>query len=321
MYASNAGTDMRADATSPAKVAILMCTYNGDAFLREQLKSFDRQEHPHWELHISDDGSTDGTLGILQAYQASHQGQVFIYAGPKQGFAQNFLSLTCRAVINADFFAFSDQDDIWDVDKLSRALRWMECASTHIPALYCGRTRLIDEEGRSIGLSPLFRREPSFRNALVQSIAGANTMVFNQALRQKIHAKSPTPPIVSHDWWLYMLATGCGGRVFYDALPSIGYRQHCTNLVGANTGMMARLSRISAFFRGRFTEWNDKNTAALKEWMPQLSAESQKIFEEFARIRQSRLPYRAYGILKLGLHRQTVAGNCSLFVAAVLGKI
>lgn len=321
MCATNDGTNTRAAANSPAKVAILMCTYNGEAFLQEQLDSLNRQEHSCWELHISDDGSVDDTHEILRAFQARHPERVFIYSGPRQGFAQNFLSLTCRPTINADLFAYSDQDDIWDHDKLARALQWHRSVSAQVPALYCGRTRLIDEEGRSIGLSPLFSRKPSFRNALVQSIAGANTMVFNQALRQKIQRRSQAKQVVSHDWWLYMLASGCGGEVYYDANPSIGYRQHSTNLVGANTSIKARLTRIMASFGGRFTEWNDKNIAALRKCTADLSEENRNTFEDFVRIRQSALPYRVYGVLKTGLYRQTLAGNCSLIAAALLGKM
>ena len=83
--------------------------------------------------------------------------------------------------IDGDYFAFCDQDDLWDEDKLAEALDWLEKQPADTPALYCTRTRTVDERGSEIGLSPLFRRRPSFRNAIVQSIAGANTMVMNKA--------------------------------------------------------------------------------------------------------------------------------------------
>ena len=95
-------------------VAILMCTLNGERFLKEQLDSFTTQTHQDWTLWVSDDGSTDQTLEILRATQAEWGAdRLKIVEGPRKGFARNFLSLACRAEIEAEYFAFSDQDDVW----------------------------------------------------------------------------------------------------------------------------------------------------------------------------------------------------------------
>lgn len=149
-----------------------MCTYNGQAFLAEQLDSFERQTHSNWTLMVSDDGSQDGTLSLLEDYgRRWGHARLGIMMGPKRGYAANFLSLTYR-VDDADFFAWSDQDDIWSEDKLEVALAWLRTVPTHVPALYCGRTQLISETGVHLGYSPRFRLAPGFGNALVQSIAG-----------------------------------------------------------------------------------------------------------------------------------------------------
>jgi len=74
--------------------------------------------------------------------------------------------------IDADYFAFSDQDDVWYLDKLRRALTWLVAVPGNIPALYCGRTELMSIDGQSYGFSPLFTRPPTFRNALVQNLGG-----------------------------------------------------------------------------------------------------------------------------------------------------
>jgi hypothetical protein len=115
-----------------------------------------------------------------------------IHAGPAEGSTANFLSLTCRADIDADYFAYADQDDVWESDKLERAVNWLKTIPEGVPALYGSRTLLVDARNQHIGYSPLFEREPNFRNALVQSIAGGNTMVFNRAARDLLRRRAKT---------------------------------------------------------------------------------------------------------------------------------
>ncbi len=125
--------------------------------------------------------------------------------GPSRGFAENFRSLLTSSDVAADYFAFADQDDVWDKDKLSRAIGPVRETATETPALYCSRTRLVDESGQPIGFSPLFTRRPGFRNALVQSIAGGNTMVMNRAaLSILAQSAQRTSPSRSPDWWTYL---------------------------------------------------------------------------------------------------------------------
>lgn len=323
MYKANTVTELAPSPTgNRSKVAILMGTFNGEQFLSEQLDSIRRQTHTGWELHISDDGSCDKTLDIIHdARKEWTDHLVTLRAGPQKGFVANFLSLACDPAIQADHYAFSDQDDVWDNDKLERAINWLSTIPTDKPAMYCARTRLIDESGKVIGQSPLFKRTPSFKNALVQSIAGANTMVFNNAARSLLLRAGFETPVVSHDWWVYLLITGCQGVVFYDSTPGIGYRQHETNLVGSNVGWGARANRIAASLRGRFTNWNDTNLAALKKVNTMLSSENHAAFIDFSHLRNASPIHRLLGLIRSGLYRQTVPGNLSLFAAALIGKI
>jgi len=197
---------------SHTSVAILLATYNGGAFLREQLASYEAQHHGNWYVWASDDGSTDRTLEILAEYQERWGKRMTVVAGPHQGFVANFLSLVCRPEINADYYAYSDQDDLWEPEKLTRAVAWLSMVPPSIPALYCARTRLVDEQGRDRGFSPLMRRPPSFANALMQNIAGGNTMVFNAAACALLRSVEPGVEVVTFDWWTYLVVTGCGGR-------------------------------------------------------------------------------------------------------------
>ena len=104
-----------------AHVTILMCTKNGAAFLDNQLKSIADQTHAKWTLFVSDDGSTDATGNILKRFADSHEQKTAVRNGPGKGVSANFLSLATDPAIDADYFAFSDQDDVWYEDKLARA--------------------------------------------------------------------------------------------------------------------------------------------------------------------------------------------------------
>lgn len=303
-----------------ARVAILLATYHGQQFLAEQLDSYSAQTHANWQLWVSDDASGDNTPTILAEYQRRWGSRLQISSGPAAGFAANFLALACDPRVEADFYAYSDQDDIWEADKLSRALAWLQEVPQDTPALYFSRTLLVDEQNREIGLSPLFSRPPSFANALVQNIGGGNTMVFNQAARELLLAAGPHVEIVSHDWWTYMLVSGCGGQVRYDPQPTIRYRQHEQNLVGHNSGLQARWKRVRMLMRGRYRKWNDLNTRALQTMAPRLTPENQAIFRRFCEARQAGAVGRLTGLLRSGVYRQSTLDNLALAIASLLGK-
>lgn len=309
-------------ACQSASVAILMCTYNGGRFIAEQLDTIARQTHPNWRLLVSDDGSTDETLVILSDYANRWAGdRLRVRPGPERGFCYNFLSLACTPGELSDFYAFADQDDLWQREKIARALAWIETIPPDVPALYCGRTRAIDAFGTELGLSTLFRRPPSLRNALVQSIAGGNTMVFNEAARKLLAAAGADVMVPSHDWWLYILVTGCGGVVHYDPTPMVCYRQHSKNLIGANASVSARIRRLALLMSGRFQEWNAMNLVALSRVSRYLSPDSVKLLEKFEAIRCRRLGSRLLGLFRGTFYRQTLLGQAGLLLAVILKKV
>ena len=306
------------DNPSAAEVAILMGSYNGEKFLREQLASFAAQTYPHWSLHVSDDGSTDATRAILDAFKTQHH--VTVYDGPRQGFARNFLHLTARPEIDAPYIAWSDQDDIWEPEKLARAVAWLEAVPPEIPALYGARTLYVSNENEVMYPSTLFAKPPGFRNALVQCIAGGNTMVMNRAARNLI-VSAAQQDVAGHDWWAYMLVAGSGGRVFYDPVPALRYRQHPHNVLGQNVSLHARLARLRGLLAGKFQQWNDINIAALSAVRHLLTPENQIIFDRFCDARKQALAPRLWGFYKSGIYRQTLLGNVGLAVAALTNRM
>lgn len=306
-----------------ASFAVLMSVYNGARFLREQIQSIENQSARHIDLWVSDDGSSDATRAILEEAAAGwSKGAFHIIDGPCQGFSENFRSLMRDDRIDADYVAFSDQDDIWDPDKLEAAVRVISCYKPDHPALYGGRTRIVDETGVPIGLSPHFRLEPAFANALVQNIAGGNTMVINRAGWSLLSESARRTSFVSHDWWCYLIISGTGGTVFYDEDPHIGYRQHGQNLVGDNISWRSRLHRLGMLFRGRMAAYGDHNLSGLMRCTDLLTDEALAIVQEFQTIRTERSPMRRLRRLHDSqIYRQTRLENLGLFFAALIRKL
>lgn len=307
---------------SNASVAILLCTYNGAQFLAKQLASFTAQTHANWQLWVSDDGSTDETHAILADFAASYPERVrVVQAGPQRGFAHNFLNLLQRDDIEADYFAYADQDDIWYPERLSRGLHALSDIPNKQPKLYCSRTQYIDGDDQPIGMSKLFTRSPSFPNALVQCIAGGNTMLFDKEARRLLNAADPTCAMSSHDWFTYLAVTATGGQVIYDPVPTVSYRQHRDSLAGGNRGVRASLWRASRLFRGDFKHWNDVNIAALQPLLTFFTPENKRRFDAFVCARHQNLPGRLRSLLRAGVYRQTLLGNIGILVATLNKKI
>lgn len=326
-YLSNAETNS-ADGVAASSVqvrnsdpvAILIATYNGGAYLHRQLETIRQQLHALPKLYVSDDGSQDGTKDILDDFARDHP-QTEVQEGPRAGFAENFRSLMTRDDIGETYVAFSDQDDIWHHEKLATAIAWLKEQGDR-PALYCSRTEYVSESEHHQGYSPRFIKAPSFRNALVQSIAGANTMVMNRPAFEIIRRASRGTTFVSHDWWCYQLVTGAGGLVRYAQDAHIRYRQHGSNQVGSNRGFLALLRRLKFLLDGGFSVWSDRNIASLVSSADELTPPARQSLLDFSRAREERrLLWRLYYLQRSGVYRQTWLGTASMYLACVIRKL
>ena len=299
-----------------------MGVHNGSEFILEQLHSIANQTHRRWFVVASDDGSNDSTPEILTAIQSSWGAQKLrITRGPKAGFARNFLSLACDPDIEAEYYAFCDQDDVWEADKLSSAVAWLQTLPEDLPALYSGRSLLVDARNVDIGLSTLFKKSPSFGNALVQCIAGGNTMVFNNAARKLLQIGGPQVDVVSHDWWTYLVVSACGGLVHYDAHPTVRYRQHGGNIVGTNLGLLPTFNRVKMLLDGRLINFTDRNLKALSKLNYCITPRNLETLAVFTAIREKPLLRRLSIHLTQGIRRQTLMGNLGLALAVILKKL
>jgi len=305
---------------TPASYTILLCTRNGASFLDIQLRSLAEQTAPVVNLHVSDDGSTDETLTILKRWERSWtKGAFRIEQGPQRGFAENFRSLVLRAS-DDDYLAFCDQDDLWHPDKLesaSDALRGL----FQTPALYGGRSVLVDKHGQQIGFSPHFKRPPGFGNALVQSLAAGNTMVLNRSGFEVLRESAHRTDFLMHDWWAYLLISGSGGHIHFDERPHIDYRQHEGNVLGGRVALARRPQRLLELWNGKYVKWNAANLQSLDACRDLLSDPALELVEKFRRIRQR---HGAAAVLELrssGLYRQTGRGDMALALAAFFHRL
>ena len=302
-------------------IEILCATYNGMRYLREQIASIEAQTLTDWHVTFFDDGSTDGTVEMLEALVAKDARFRLTRNPVNLGFCGNFLN-NLSNLKSADAYAFCDQDDIWYPEKLERAFDWLSRIDPGTPAVYFARTEIVDEQLNHAGMSPEFKLEPSFRNALVQSIGGGNTMMFNQAARDLVVNTLPKTRLISHDWWFYIVVSGCGGEVRYDSEPVLKYRQHATNLVGANNGISMQVARLWMAFRGQWRAWNTAHEEAIKTFEDRLTPENRTAFHAFQRARNGGWPFERLSVLKrTGIKRQSTLQTKFLPILALLNRL
>lgn len=306
------------------RIVILLAAYDGADYLGEQLVSLTRQSYPHWRLVVSDDGSSDATRDVVASFAARHPGRdISLIDGPRAGATRNFLSLLAQAEPD-ETIAFCDQDDSWLPDRLARGVEALGRHDGAGPLLHVTRTTICDETLRPLGPAPLFRRPPSFRNALVQACTPGNTMLVNPAgaglLRAGAEAAAQAG-IVSHDWWSYQLVAGRGGLVLRDPAQTVLYRQHRGNVMGRNDTFRARLARLRGLGGGDYGRWLHENVTALDGARDLLSAQSRALLDRFAETIDAPGPLAAAGLARMGVYRQTRAGTAALLAAAAAGRL
>lgn len=233
------------------RVAVLLASYNGSAFIREQIDSILGQEGVHVHVFVSDDGSTDDTVGHVAAYP--EESVTLLPAVKSGGPAQNFFRLLRDAPWGEfDFVALSDQDDIWHADKLSRACAMhracgLAAYSSNVTAFWPdGRRKLIRKAQPQRRMDYLFEAAGP-GNTYVLSIPCARLIVA------RLEAASPdrVGNIALHDWLFYAIIRAQGLPWHIDPRPSLDYRQHRANVVGTGHS----LGRVRKRFGKLMGDW------------------------------------------------------------------
>lgn len=293
-------------------VQVLLATYNGARFLPEQLASLEAQQEAAWQLWWRDDGSTDGSVALLEAF-AARTGRAAPAGTPpgRAGAMGSFMHLLAAAPPGGHY-AFCDQDDVWLPAKLRRAQAALAELGEDRPALYCGRQRLVDTALRPTGLSPLPGRPLGFRNALVQNVVTGCTLVLNDAARRLVLAAPPPPAGSMHDWWCYLLVSGAGGAMRFDPEPGLLYRQHGGNAVGTQATLLQR--GLAAVSRGpeRFLSVFRAHLEGLSRAAPLLTPEARETLALLAPLLALPRIRRLRRLLRAGLYRQGLAEDAVL---------
>jgi glycosyltransferase involved in cell wall biosynthesis len=220
-------------------VMVLLSTYNGQEYLQAQLDSIYKQSYPNISLLVRDDGSTDATYDMLCSERLNKHLDL-LDGRENLGVADSFFVLLQQAAASsAQFFAFCDQDDVWNSKKIERAVDALK-GSSNMPAMYCARLELVDEDLNHIKLTHI-PKKIGFGNALFENIATGCTVVLNRKALELI-CKTPPDDVFMHDWWCY-LAISCFGVVIYDDTPVVKYRQHSNNVVGAPVSALDGIRR------------------------------------------------------------------------------
>ena len=217
-----------------SKVAILLSTYNGEKYLREQIDSILNQTYTNFELIVRDDGSKDNTVKIIKEYIEKSDKEITLIEGKNLGFIKSFFDLLKRG--DADYYAYADQDDIWLPNKIELAVKSLDALDQSKPNMAFSNVDYYDTEMNFIGNGDSKNKKPSFLNSLYECINQGMTMVINKTAREYIINNIPEKCFF-HDWWTYMICAGFG-NVVQDDVVTVKYRRAKTNATVEGQGII-----------------------------------------------------------------------------------
>ena len=241
------------------KIEVLMATYNGKNYIREQIDSILNQSYKNWHLTISDDGSTDGTDLIADEYAAKYPEKITrVHAGVRFGNAKDhffWLSENCAG----SYMLYSDQDDVFDPEKMRKLMDAMMKAEKQwggdMPVLVFSDQKVVDEKLNVMAPSLMRYQKQAFdhfdyRAILMQNVVTGGAMMINRSLCSLATQCQNGSRVIMHDWWMAAVAARFGKIIYLDEPLSL-YRQHGGNSVGAK-----RVGSIR-YIGKRITHWRE----------------------------------------------------------------
>lgn len=254
------------------KVAVLMSTYNGGPYLKEQIESILLQKGDYeLKIYVRDDGSTDSTCELLEQYQK--QEKLIWYQGENVGPANSFMDLLYYCG-EYDFYVFADQDDVWDDDKIETAINKIKNIDT--PALFYSNARLVDKDLNPINGYVYNNGCPKtdlYTLVCAGGLLGC-TMVLNNMLVNGIRTKEKSKQVIMHDYYVAVVCIGLGGQIVYDNNSYMSYRQHGNNVVGVSYGVIGKIkNRIRRIKRKMKVSIADQAADILERYKDDFSVE------------------------------------------------
>jgi len=267
------------------EVQVLLSSYNGEKYIREQIDSILAQKDVAIKLLVRDDGSTDKTVEILKEYEEANDNIRVLY-GENLGVKKSFFTLIEEAE-KAEFIAFADQDDVWLPEKLFRAVSALEEQNTEKPLVYCSAKQLVDEQ---LQLLPEGIRYgtvlPEFGNALVENMCTGCTSVINRETLLLLKGRAPEFTVM-HDFWIYLVGS-CFGKVLYDTESYILYRQHGSNELGEASSLIENYRRRIKNFKKHRGQLSKQAEELLRLYGGEMSKEKKELAEELVHAKKDR---------------------------------
>ncbi|WP_407306632.1 glycosyltransferase [Desulfosporosinus sp. SB140] len=294
-----------------------MSTYNGEKYLREQLDSFLKLEGvKDIKVLIRDDGSADHTVEILREYNQRYGFEVVM--GENLGVNDSLFWSFAHCDLSCDYFAISDQDDVWLREKLKTAINHLRNFDDSKPAMFASCSQIVDEELRFRGSSIVPKKGISFFNAMVQNVTPGHTQVFNLAMMKELLAKGISDVHVI-DWWLYLVATGIG-NIAFDRNFTVMHRQHGDNAVGYDLNFWEQsMKRLKNVRTGKGNSISLQLRAFYNRYGQVLDEEKKREVERYFSSQRNLLRRICY-VVTCRVFRQTWFETMIFKVLYVLGK-
>lgn len=319
-------------AVSDAPVDLVVATYNGRRYVRQQLDSVLNQSVKDVRILIGDDGSTDGTLDLLMQHAENFSDRVELLPtqGRGGGASANFSRLLLAT--DAPYVFLCDQDDVWDEGKVAVSLECMRGLESvygvGTPLLVHTDLRVVDQSLETLSVSffkfqRLDAQAASLKQLLVQNMVTGCTVVVNRALLNKA---LPVPAdAIMHDWWLALVAAAFG-KIGFVNRATMSYRQHGANTVGAKAWSMGfialRLKQlISRVGAGELLRPGIKQAQAfLQRYKNSLSAEQLVEVSTIAQMLDKAGVVRVMSAAKLGLRKQGLTRTLGYYWALLTAR-
>ena len=303
--------------TKNKDVQILMSTYNGEQYLREQLDSIVALEgFDRICVLIRDDGSTDHTRQILHDYENQYGFEVLYETNI--GVNASIYRLLEKSSANCRYFAICDQDDVWLPNKMKIALAALSQEPINLPCLFASLSDIVDSNLRHLGYSVYPKRGATYYNALIQNIAAGHTQVFNSSMKKLLlDANIESAHVV--DWWIYLTASAFGKVIFYPKCTVL-HRQHGNNAVGYSLHPWAKfIKRLRWIFTGKGNAISKQILSFYTSYKEFLPPEYRKETERYLKFGNN-LFTRIYYALTCKVYRQQPLENILFKLLYVIGK-
>ena len=305
------------------KVNILLSTYNGEQYLKEQVESIQQQTYQNWQLFIRDDGSSDGTVAVIRGLVAQDPRIHFINENQIENFGVIKSFHTLLKYEKADLYCFSDQDDVWLPDKIALQVAEAEEYPQDKPLLFYTDLKVVDEN-LTVQHESMIRTQSDHANTelvqeLTENTVTGGVAMINHALAE-LWTGQEAHELLMHDWYLALLASAFGKLVYIDK-PTELYRQHSSNVLGART------------LRKRVKNWVRPHVLFNKYWQLikasqeqaknlldlSLSPENKELIENFVTIMDVTFRERLARIRKYGYRKNRAFHTC-VFTTLILTK-